>query len=89
MILARNTKVLQIAILNWMGGLNKIAIIENLKYEYHRKKYRFHWLELENQTPYPDGEAAKSYDWIEVLKTIRNTTKFKNYSDSGEQLKDA
>jgi len=36
MILARNTKVPQIAILNWMGGLHKIAIIENLKYEYHR-----------------------------------------------------
>jgi hypothetical protein len=38
MILARNTKVLKIAILNWMGGLHKIGIniIENLKYEYHR-----------------------------------------------------
>jgi hypothetical protein len=36
MILARNTKVLKITILNWMGGLHKIAIIENLKHEYQR-----------------------------------------------------
>lgn len=29
------------------------------------------------------------HERIEVLKTICNTTKFKNYSGSGEQLKDA